>query len=95
MGYCRKIFGKYAFRKYNSQWRRGPINKALFECWSLILAKMPQKDLDILVQKRNDLLEQFQTELTNTDYVNALKAGDPYSVARRITMTEMVVKEIV
>ena len=40
------------------------------------------------------LLERFQTELQNVDYANALKAGDQYSVARRIEMTEKVAREI-
>ena len=35
MKYVADIFGKYAFRKYNQDWRRGPINKAIFELWAL------------------------------------------------------------
>ena len=94
MTYCKKIFDKYAFRKYNENWRRGPINKALFESWSLVFSKMTDEQLDILVEKREKLLNRFQIELKNTDYSNALKAGDQYSVTRRIEMTRNVVKEI-
>lgn len=94
MTYCRKIFGKYAFRKYNLNWRRGPINKALFESWSLVFSKMSDRELDLLFERRQQLLERFQIELQNTDYINALRAGDSYSVARRIEMTEKVAKEI-
>ena len=94
MTYCRKIFGKYAFRKYNANWRRGPINKALFESWSLAVSKLSDRELKLLVERRRMLLERFQTELQNVDYANALKAGDQYSVARRIEMTEKVAREI-
>lgn len=93
MSYCKKILGKYAFRKYNEK-RRGPINKALFESWSLIFSELGDEELDILVEKREELLERFCRELQNADYVNALKSGDQYSVARRIDMTRNVVKEI-
>lgn len=94
MLYCKKVFGKYAFRKYNEKRRRGPINKALFESWSLIFSELREEELDILVQKREELLERFGKELQNTDYINALKSGDQYSVVRRIEMTKNVVKEI-
>ncbi len=94
MTYCRKIFGKYAFRKYNLNWRRGPINKALFESWSLVFSKMSDRELDLLFERRQQLLERFQIELQNTDYINALRAGDSYSVTRRIEMTEKTAREI-
>ena len=35
MGFCSAVFGKYAFRKYNTNWRRGPVNKAIFEIWAV------------------------------------------------------------
>jgi hypothetical protein len=94
MQYCWKIFGQYAFRKYSGK-RRGPVNKAVFESWSLILAEMPLKDLDILVEKREELLKRYQEELRDVDYLNALKSGDQYSVSKRIEKTRLVVKEIV
>lgn len=95
MVYCKSIFGKYAFRKYNENWRRGPINKALFESWSLIFSELGDNELNILVERREKLLKRFQFELQSVDYMNALKSGDQYSVARRIEMTRNVVKEII
>lgn len=93
MTYSRAILGRYAFRKYNENWRRGPINKALFESWCLIFSQMPDRELEILKEKRDLLLKNFQKELGSSDYINALKAGDQYSVARRIEMTRRVVRE--
>lgn len=94
MEYCKQIFGKYAFRKYNENWRRGPINKALFESWSLIFSQMSDEELNTLINRKELLLERFQKELQSVDYANALKSGDQYSVARRIEMTRNVVREI-
>lgn len=92
--YCKNIFGKYAFRKYNENRRRGPINKALFESWSYIFSRMSDGELEILTERKQQLLERFQEELQNIDYINALKSGDQYSVMRRIEMTRNVVREI-
>ena len=61
----------------------------------MIFSELSDEELDILVQKREELLERFGKELQNADYINALKSGDQYSVARRIEMTKNVVKEII
>ena len=94
MKYCFNIFEKYAFRKYNESWRRGPINKALFESWSYVLSRLTDDELNELVEKRQELLKKFQIMLQNMDYINAIKSGDQYSVTRRIDMTKSIVKEI-
>lgn len=94
MTYSWKIFGKYAFRKYNSEYRRGPINKALFESWSLVLAETSDEKLEYLVENSQRLIQHYLHYFDNSDYVNALKAGDQYSVARRIDMTRQVIREI-
>lgn len=94
MAYCRDIFGKYAFRKINENWRRGPINKALFESWSLVFSQMSDEELDVLIERKQELLEHIQRKLQDSDYSLALKAGDQYSVIRRIEITRNIVKEI-
>lgn len=94
MTYCRDIFGKYAFRKFNENWRRGPINKALFESWSLVFSQMTDEELDLLVQKKQKLLECLQRKFQDDDYILALKAGDQYSVIRRIDITRGIVREV-
>lgn len=94
MTYCRDIFGKYAFRKFNENWRRGPINKALFESWSLVFSQMTDEELDLLVQKKQKLLECLQRKFQDDDYILALRAGDQYSVIRRIDITRGIVREV-
>lgn len=95
MSYTHMIFGKYAFRKYNKDWRRGPINKALFELWSVCFCDMQDEDLDKLVDRKQEFLEKFQKLLQNRAFINALKAGDPYSCKRRIRMTRKIIREFI
>lgn len=94
MTYCRDIFGRYAFRKFNENWRRGPINKALFESWSLVFSQMTDEELNLLVQRKQELLERLQCKFQDDDYILALRAGDQYSVIRRIDITRSIVREV-
>lgn len=94
MTYCRDIFGRYAFRKFNENWRRGPINKALFESWSLVFSQMTDEELNLLVQRKQELLECLQCKFQDDDYILALRAGDQYSVIRRIDITRSIVREV-
>lgn len=61
------IFGKWAFRKvYSIKERRKPINKALFEVWSVELANFtPEEQKRAELRKRN-IFQEF-TKLMNDD----------------------------
>lgn len=55
-----RIFGNDAFRKrYYSNAARFPVNKALFESWSINLDACTDEELQILEQKKDDLKEAF------------------------------------
>lgn len=95
MRYCKAIFGEYAFRKYNLEWHRGPINKAIFELWSVCLSELSDSQLNELVSRRKEFLIAFGRLMQNTDFITALKAGDQYSTAKRIEMARKLVKEYV
>ena len=43
-----ELFGKFAFRRLNTEERRGPVNKSLFEAWSLIILGLGDNDINIL-----------------------------------------------
>ncbi len=70
--YCYKIFGKYAFRRVNSEYRRGPINKAIFELWSICFNRLGQSELDYLVKKKEMVLDSFIDLLSDKDFVSAI-----------------------
>lgn len=93
MNYCAKIFGRFAFRKFNEDRRRGPINKALFEMWVVCFCELTTEQLDRIVNDREEFLNRFGTLLQDKSFVTALKAGDRYSTVRRIDMARDMVKE--
>lgn len=93
MTYVKRIFDKYAFRKYNKDWRRGPINKAIFELWSICFYDMPDVELNKIVERRSDFLKGFQLLLQNAEFSSALRAGDSYSFEKRVGLTQNMIKE--
>jgi len=93
MKYCTDIFGIYAFRRYTESRRRGPINKALFELWSVCFSELTDCNLNEIVKRRDEFIEDFGFLLQENEFVSALKAGDRYSTARRIEMARKRVKE--
>ncbi len=55
-----RIFGNDAFRKrYDRMATRFPVNKALFESWSVNLDTCSDMELDTLEQKKDELRESF------------------------------------
>lgn len=61
------IFGKWAFRKvYSIEERRKPINKALFEVWSVELANFTPEEQKRAELRKRDIFQEF-TKLMNDD----------------------------
>jgi hypothetical protein len=60
------IFGKYAFRKISEQKsKRYPLNQALFEVWSVILGQLNDDDIELLKQRKSNLIEKFKYLVDN------------------------------
>lgn len=94
MNACHSIFGKYAFRRIGSDGRRGPMNKAIFELWAICLSTLSEEQLNLLISKQTQLTEAFNRLLEDSTFSSAIKAGDKYSVAFRISRTQKVLEEI-
>lgn len=61
------IFGKWAFRKvYSKEERRKPINKALFEVWSVVLANLNPEEQKRIISYKEEIFQDF-TNLMNND----------------------------
>lgn len=83
-----KIFGEHAFRKrygYPGEYRK-PINKALYECLSVVLAKASQSEIDVLIEKKDRLNSGLISLINNNkEFLKAISSGtgDIKSVERR------------
>lgn len=95
MNICKEVFGKYAFRKYNKDYRRGPINKAIFEMWAICFGGLDFGQLEKIKISKKEFLEGFGNLLSVPEFSVALKAGDPYSYNKRIEMCNQLIKEYI
>jgi len=64
------LFANCAFRittpsKNKKGFQRSPINKSLFESWSVLLSRMDQNDFNILSRKKELLFIKLDTEFDN------------------------------
>ncbi len=77
MKYSAKLFDIHAFRKRHSlKERRKPINKALFEVWSVSLAKLSIEDLERLKNNSNFLENELMKLMNeNQDFYKSISAS--------------------
>lgn len=76
MRYAHAIFGPYAFRKrYTREDARFPINKALFESWSVNLGLLTDAELDTLVERKETLKDVFMALMHDREFENAVSQG--------------------
>lgn len=89
------VFGPYAFRKiYAINDKRMPINKSLFEAWSVALTKYSLEDL---VRHRTEIVKEFVSVMnTDTDFGQAISqaTGSTSRVRKRFQTIEELLKEV-
>ena len=91
------IFGENAFRKPPND-RRPPINKGIFEAWSVQLAHCLPEQISALVERRNDVQCRFKKLMTEDgDFLEAISyaTGSPQNVQKRFQAIEQLIKEFV
>jgi hypothetical protein len=98
MNAAHRIFGDDAFRKrFGRNDNRKPINKALFEVWSVSLAKLTPDEIESLIQKKEQLIDGF-ISLLNSDmaFSDALSSGtgDRTRVVKRFTTIGGLIQKI-
>lgn len=76
MRWSYKIFGNNAFRKcYEETEGRYPINKALFEAWSVNLGLLSDEQLSLLVKRKDKLVKYFIRLMHNREFESAISQG--------------------
>jgi len=93
----KQIFGNWAFRKSDKYPdKRKPINKALFEVWSVSFAKLGNEQRKILIEKKVLLFDK-SIELLKYDsrFFNSIttSTGNKSSVAYRFSSVEKIIQE--
>ncbi|WP_396194977.1 DUF262 domain-containing protein [Flavobacterium sp.] len=66
------IFEEHTFRKSYPGKRRTPINKALFEVWSSLLAKIDEEEFKNLQKNRDQFLEEYTSLLEDGNFNYAI-----------------------
>lgn len=91
------IFGNDAFRKrYNYTDTRYPISKALFEAWSVGLARRSGNEIDVLVDQRTQVKERFislMKEDQDFDTAISYSTGNPVRVKKRFQAIDALLEE--
>lgn len=88
---ARKVFGRFAFRKFTSV-RRGPISKSLFESWANVLQEY---DLNALLERKEKIKSNLSDMFNDPDYIRSLSAGTGgmSAVKARFERAHNIVKE--
>ena len=94
----RDIFGIYAFRKqYRKNAGRNPINKALFETWTVNLGGFDDDELKELKEKKRELVDSF-IELMNSssEFESAISqgTGNVKKVKLRFSKIKELIQEV-
>ena len=95
-----RIFGREAFRKRydRDDTRRRPVSKALFDAWSVELARCNLQKIDGLVAKREQIIDRFIALMkSDSDFDRAISysTGTPQRVKKRFhAIAQLITEEL-
>ena len=95
---AQEIFGEHAFRKIREIDKREPINKAVFEIWSVNLANLREREIKELVNRRVEVISSFQELInTNSDFNKSVSSatGSSKNVQIRFTTVKNLIQSFV
>ena len=91
-----EIFGDDAFRKRTSETdNKRPVSRALFEVWSVQLARYSQDQIDEIVKHKRVIIDSFMDLIrTNSEFDKAISysTGSPQRVYTRFKAIEQLIK---
>jgi uncharacterized protein with ParB-like and HNH nuclease domain len=96
-----EIFGNDAFRKRSRRdASRSPINKALFESWSVSLSKLDSEEIQTLIERKEHLKDGFIRLMNDREVEPKFESsisqgtGDTRKVKRRFSAIEQLIQEV-
>ncbi|MFM6271835.1 MAG: DUF262 domain-containing protein, partial [Dolichospermum sp.] len=84
------IFGNTAFRKS----QKSPINKSLFEAWSVILSQLNPQQIDMLINRKELLRERFIEKMRTDNDFNRSISQAANKVKYRFEKINQIVQEV-
>ena len=93
------IFGSDAFRKrYSADHTRYPVNKALFESWSVNLGNLESNEIDMLVRNKEIVKNKFWTLMRkSSEFESAISqgTGSIKRVKLRFMEIDRIIREVI
>jgi hypothetical protein len=91
----KNIFGKDAFRKISSyQKKQFPVNKALFESWSVLLSKLSNEQIQVLIDRKEKLINLFKTYIDkDKSFLESISQATE-KVQYRFSTIEKIIQEV-
>jgi len=86
------IFGEDTFRKnLNNSSKKYPVNKALFECWSVALSQLNEQQIEILINTKEKLKELFIQKMeSDPDFLKSISQAANKVQYRFSKINEMI-----
>lgn len=97
MQLAKKLFGNNAFRKpSNRAGGRSVVNKPLFECLSVALARVPESEHRRLVDRRDVLRTKFSDLIADREFYDSISIGTQTTeqVTIRFTRVGRIIDEV-
>ena len=90
------VFSDNAFRKpgLTSKSQKYPVNKALFECWSVILGNLSRQQIDILEKQKSNLNKVFAEYVENDPEFEKSISQAANKIKYRFKITEEIINKI-
>lgn len=90
-----ELFGENAFRKMsNKTTKKYPVNKSLFEAWSVNLSCLSEQEIEILKSKKKELIDKFINCVDNDNEFLVSISQAANKVEYRFSTIERIIQEV-
>lgn len=89
------IFGENAFRKIsNKNKRKFPLNKSLFEAWSVNLSQLNDEEIKVVQENKQKIIDYFISYADNDkDFFSSISQAEN-KVEYRFSIIEKIIQEV-